>query len=202
MSNEPEYRAQTADVEIKERVVSGILVPWDTPTRINERLTEGFRMGAFDRHMDRPFHVPFALGHLGANATMGGKAVGKLTMLRNDKAGLYGEAKVSKTAAGDELLELLRDGVYEDLSIGFRDMQPQAPDRLGVTWRTNALLTELAVVVTPAYSGAMVTGVRSEACTHCGGIGTLEAQVAAQHRADQAALIAEYLRGVRDLDAA
>lgn len=193
------FRALGADVEIKDgRTVCGILVPWNTPTHINQVLTEGFRSGAFDRQMERPYRVPFALGHLGPNGTMGGKAVGRMMNLRNDAAGLYGEARVSETAAGDELLTLLRDDVLGNLSIGFRDMQPQAPDRDGVTWRTSANLTELAVVITPAYAGAQVTGVRTEECAHCGGTGTTVEHLADQHRAEQAALVAEFLRGLRD----
>lgn len=186
------YRAAAPDVEVDGRTVSGILVPWDTPTRINADLVEGFRSGAFDGQMPRPQRVPFARGHLGPNGTMGGVAVGKMVNLRNDAAGLYGEAKVSETPAGDELLTLLRDGVYEALSIGFRDLAPSRPDRGGTTWRTRAMLTELAVVVTPAYPGAMVTGVRSETCPQCGGLGSI-----AQVRAEQDALVAEWFRGLR-----
>lgn len=200
MTNDHLFRAlsDSADVAISERVVSGILVPWDAPTRINQALTEGFRSGAFDRQMERPFRVPFALGHLGPNGTMGGKAVGRMMNLRNDAAGLYGEAKVSETPAGDELLTLLRDGVLGNLSIGFRDMAPQAPDRTGVTWRTSANLTELAVVVTPAYAGAEVTGVRTEQCAQCGGAGVTVEHLADQHRTEQAALVAEFMRGLRE----
>lgn len=187
-----EYRAAAADIEVSKREVEGILVPWDVATRINERLVEGFRSGAFDRQFDRPQRIPFALGHLGFQDSLGGQRLGKVIELRNDTAGLWGRAKVSETRAGDELLELLRDGVYDSLSIGFRDLAPQAPDREGVTWRNSALLTELAVVPTGAYPGAMVTGVRSEACQHCGGTGAVE-----QHRAEQAALLAEYLRDLR-----
>lgn len=193
--------SDSADVEVCERVVSGILVPWNQPERINERLTEGFRSGAFDRQAERPFRVPFALGHLGPNGTLGGKAVGRMMNLRNDAAGLYGEAKVSETPAGDELLTLLRDGVLGNLSIGFRDMAPNAPDRSGVTWRTSANLTELAVVISPAYAGAQVTGVRAEQCAQCGGTGTLVEHLADQHRAEQAALVAEFMRGLRTPEA-
>lgn len=196
------FRALGADVEVKDgRTVCGILVPWDVPTRINAQLTEGFRAGAFDKQMERPFRIPFALGHLGPNGTMGGKAVGRMMNLRNDKAGLYGEARVSETEAGDELLTLLRDNVLGDLSIGFRDMKPQAPDSDGVTWRTSANLTELAVVIVPAYEGAQVTSVRTVECGHCGGSGSLTDAVVQQHRAEQAALVAEYLRGTRPLGA-
>lgn len=196
------YRAlDAADVEVRDgRTVAGILVPWDTPARINPKLTEGFRSGAFDRQMERPFRVPFSRGHLGPNGTMGGQAVGRLTMLRNDKRGLYGEARVSQTEAGDELLTLLRDGVYEALSIGFRDMAPNLPDVQGITWRTAANLTELAVVVTPAYEDAYVTEVRTQACPQCGGSGEVELRNALM--VERQALAAEYLRGLPRLDAA
>ncbi len=202
---EHQFRALGTDVDVKDgRTVCGILVPWDQPQPIRGggfTGVEGFRVGAFDKQMERPYRVPFALGHLGPNGTMGGRAVGRMMNLRNDKAGLYGEARVSETPAGDELLTLLNDEVLRDLSIGFRDLAMNAPDKDGVTWRTSAQLLELAVVITPAYPGAMVTEVRAETCHQCNGTGTIEAALLAQHRAEQGALVAEYLRGLRPLDA-
>jgi HK97 family phage prohead protease len=189
------------DIDVKDgRTVCGILVPWDTPTVINDRLTEGFRSGAFDRQMERPYRVPFALGHMGANGELGGHAVGRLTMIRNDAAGLYGEAYVSETERGDEVLTLLRDGVYGSLSIGFRDMAPQAPDKDGVTWRTSAQLIELAVVLTPAYEDAFVTEIRQAPCMHCAGTGSItEAELL---RSVQNAQLAEILGSLPKLDKA
>jgi phage head maturation protease len=69
---------------------------------------------------------------------------------------------VSKTALGDEVLELARDGVPLGLSIGFAEVvggSRWSPDRSRVV-RTRAALDHVAVVRVPAYLGAGVVGVR------------------------------------------
>ena len=73
-------------------------------------------------------------------------------------------ARVSRTAAGDEVLELAKDGVPLGLSIGFREVvggSRWSPDRRRVV-RTRAELDHLAVVRTPAFVGAGVVGVREQ----------------------------------------
>jgi phage head maturation protease len=76
----------------------------------------------------------------------------------------WGAWRVSKTALGDEVLELARDGVPLGLSVGFMEApggSRWSPDRRRVT-RTRALLDHVAVVRRGAYHGAQVAGVRSE----------------------------------------
>lgn len=43
--------------------------------------------------------------------------IGKPQVAREDDYGLYTESKISKTAKGDEILELVRDGVIGEMSI-------------------------------------------------------------------------------------
>jgi phage head maturation protease len=72
---------------------------------------------------------------------------------------------VSRTTAGDEVLELARDAVPLGLSIGFMEVpggSRWSPDRRRVT-RTRAELDHVAIVRQPAFVGAGVVGVRSEA---------------------------------------
>jgi len=67
-----------------------------------------------------------------------------------------------KTALGDDVLELARDGVPLGLSVGFMEVaggSRWSPDRRRVT-RTRAQLDHVAVVRVPAYAGAEVVGVR------------------------------------------
>ena len=69
---------------------------------------------------------------------------------------------MSRTALGDEVLELARDGVPLGLSVGFAEVPGGSrwtPDRARVT-RTRAALDHVAVVRVPAYAGAGVVGVR------------------------------------------
>jgi phage head maturation protease len=66
----------------------------------------------------------------------------------------WGAWRVSKTAAGDEVLELARDGVPLGLSVGFMEVpggSRWSPDRRRVV-RTRAQLDHIAVVRTPPTS--------------------------------------------------
>src|SRR5207253_1021972 len=80
--------------------------------------------------------------------------------LREDTAGLYMEARVSKTAPGDEVLELVRDGALDALSVGFQPVQDRQADD-GTVERTEVKLREISVVTMGAYEGAAISGVRS-----------------------------------------
>lgn len=164
------YRSFEPDIEVRSvgdgRTVTGIAVPYGRPQRIDATLTEQFRKGAFSASVKAAARVPFAREHL----KMGGTLIGKLTALRDDAAGLYFEARVSPTVAGDETLALLRDGALDQVSIGFRARQDRRlPD--GTIERVTADLRELAVVLEGAYGHhAMVAEVREQAehgCT-CG----------------------------------
>lgn len=88
--------------------------------------------------------------------------IGRTLLLRDDAAGLYGEWRVSATAAGEETLELVKDGALSELSIGFRERQ-NARLAGGITERVTAELREVAVVLEGAYGGAaLVSAVRAQ----------------------------------------
>lgn len=157
------------EVRVKgdEGVVEGIAVPWDQPTRVDSMLTEEFARGAFDAQLRRPSSVFLARGHM----PFGGSPIGRLTEMRNDQAGLWVSAKVSRTAVGEETLILLRDGVLDRFSIGFAEGKNtfRSDAKLGqITRRQTAGLREVAIVPNPAYPDARVLAVRGEACPACG----------------------------------
>lgn len=163
MRTQIQYRTFTPDLEVRSsgdgRTIHGIAVPYDAPQRINDRLIEEFAPGAFDHQVRAADRIPFAREHM----PLGGSLIGRLTTMRNDTAGLYIEARASKTPLGDETLELVRDGALRDLSIGFRERNRGNVMRSdGVTRRVKADLNEVAVVMQGAYGdGATITGTRS-----------------------------------------
>lgn len=160
---ENHYRSYRPELEVKRtgdgRTIYGIAVPYNAPTRIREDLVEEFVRGAFDAQINAPQRVKYAREHL----LLGGTLIGALSMMRDDAAGLYTEMRVSKTPAGDETLELVRDGALPDLSIWFNERQNRrAPG--GVVQRVKAHLNEVASVLQGAYGDlAVATGVRSAA---------------------------------------
>jgi HK97 family phage prohead protease len=157
------FRSFAPDLEVRSggggRTVYGIAVPYHAPTRIDDRLVEQFARGAFNHQLDRPQRVKFAREH----AMLGGTLIGAASLLRDDAAGLYVELQTSKTPAGDETLELVRDHALDQLSIMFRT----AKDRKlgdGTVERVTADLREVAIVMEGAYGDqASVVGVRSRA---------------------------------------
>ena len=158
-----------ADIEIRSdgsgRTVHGILVPYNTVARVSDggpSYEEMFAPGAFQRDIEarggdyRGVKFLYQHNH--------DEPIGRAVELREDAAGLFGAFRVAKTAKGDEVLELLREGVLDSFSIGFRPIDPAPGDPFKVgepVVRTKASLRETSVVTFPAYAGALVAGVRA-----------------------------------------
>jgi uncharacterized protein len=156
------HRANPADLSIRGdgRTVYGLLVPFDTTAEVNDGLgpfRERFRRGAFSRTIAerRPERVKLVIGHQRMTGV-----IGRFSDLKEDPAGLVGEARVSKTAQGDDALELVRDGVLDSFSIGFKPVRHQRADD-GAIERTEVALREASLLAFPAYVDALVGGVRS-----------------------------------------
>ncbi len=166
--SEPLTRIHGAvDLELRGsdgRTVTGIAVPFDQPTEIHEPFNsyrEVFRCGAFTRTLAErgAERVKLLALHNGRNLPLG-----RLSTAREvNGTGLVIEARVSKTQAGDEALELVRDGALDAFSIGFVPMPNGSRwnrDRTEVE-RVEVRLQEVSLVPFPAYAGAAITGVRS-----------------------------------------
>lgn len=180
MTTEDIYRTFTPDLEVRSggdgRTIVGIAVPYGKPVRIDPELTEQFRSGAFNHQLKAAHRVRFTREHL----ALGGTLIGATKLLRNDAAGLYGEWRASKTAIGDETIELVRDGALREFSIGFREVHNRRLPS-GAIERTRANLFEVAITMQGAYGeAAMVEAVRSAElvgehgpelhhCPSCGG---------------------------------
>lgn len=158
-----------ADIEIRSdgtgRTVHGILVPYNTPARVSDggpAYEEMFAPGAFARDIEARNGdyrgVKFLYQH------QHDEPIGRAVELRDDAAGLFGAFRVAKTSKGDEVLELLREGVLDSFSIGFRPIDPAPGDPLNINEpvvRVKAGLRETSVVTFPAYAGALIAGVRA-----------------------------------------
>ena len=144
--------------QAKERIVCGIVAPFDTPTFVGA-YTEVFRKGAFTKTIQERGHKVKLLA-LHNEKTM---PLGAARRLEETATGLYGEFKVSRTAAGDEALALIEDGAIDSFSVGFvpiphRDQWSR--DRSSVE-RHEVKLLEVSLVPFPAYADAVITAVRN-----------------------------------------
>jgi hypothetical protein len=158
-------RSFTATLQIRDggdgRTLVGPVMPWGVHAVVLDRgreVVEDFARGAF-ADVD-PARVPLTATHPRDNQTL---PIGRTVELRDEADALHGAWRVSKTALGDEVLELAHDGVPLGLSVGFLELpggNRWSTDRRRVT-RTRAALDHVAVVRVPAYQGAAVAGVRA-----------------------------------------
>lgn len=139
------------------RTIYGILVPYNVRQRITPDLVEQFRMGAAAHQVSQPRRMKFAREHL----KFGGTLIGRAAELDEQSVGLIGHLRAAKTPAGDEAVELAREGALDELSVGFRAVRSRRlPD--GTVERVRADFLETALVLSGAYGqGARVLGVRS-----------------------------------------
>jgi HK97 family phage prohead protease len=142
------------------RTLVGALLPWGVEARVLDRgrlVVESFERGAFAGN--DPARVPLTARHPTDAQQL---PIGCTTELEERADAAWGAWHVSKTALGDEVLELARDGVPLGLSVGFVEL-PGGSRWLGRgrVVRTRAQLDHIAVVRVAAYAGAGVAGVRA-----------------------------------------
>jgi HK97 family phage prohead protease len=88
--------------------------------------------------------------------------IGKPKEMREDDKGLYVEAMISKTRLGDEALELMRDGVIDQMSIGYSIPAGKSDmDESGTRIIKELKLYEFSAVTFPMNEAAIITGVKT-----------------------------------------
>jgi HK97 family phage prohead protease len=159
-------RTNLADLEVRAdgdgRTIFGVLVPYDAPTQIAEpggSYQETFVRGAFNAQLADPAAVGRV--KLLSQHRRDMNPLGRAVELRDDAAGLVGAFRVANTQAGDEALELVRDGALDAFSIGFKPIGDEWNSRRTEVVRRSALLRETSLVTFPAYAGAAIAGVRT-----------------------------------------
>jgi HK97 family phage prohead protease len=142
------------------RTLVGPVMPGGVEALVLDRgreVVETFQRGAL-ADVD-PARVPRTATHPRDAQTL---PIGRTVELEKRADAAWGAWRVSRTALGDEVLELARDGVPLGLSVGFLEVpggNSWSPDRRRVV-RVRAALDHVAVVRVSAYVGAEVAGVR------------------------------------------
>jgi uncharacterized protein len=157
-------RASTGALHLRDggdgRTLHGALLPWGVEAVVIDRgreVVETFQRGALAGN--DPAKVPLTARHPTDAQQL---PIGVTVELEERDDAAWGAWRVSKTALGDEVLELARDGVPLGLSIGFMEV-PGGSRWLGRSRvvRTRAQLDHCAIVRVPADEGTGVVGVRS-----------------------------------------
>lgn len=147
---------------VSERVIEGIVVPFGVASVVADRDAQGV--------VGRPYREMIARGategldpsRVKLESTVhGGMLVGRGIDAKALDEGLFMALRVAKTPAGDELLELAREGVLTDMSVVFRPISERRTSE-GVVERTAIDIRRVAVLERGAYQGAQVTAVRAD----------------------------------------
>lgn len=169
MSTELLHRS-SGEISTEGRTLIGVAVPWNVPTWVRDpgkpRYLESFAPRSFDvtlRQNPEPRPLFLTHGHF-----RGESPIGTVEFTRHESALLF-RAHVSKTAAGDEALELVNDGAMRSVSVGVKPLQERKERHpLGtVTVRTEVIAKELSLAATGfgQYEDARVLAVRAEPTT-------------------------------------
>jgi phage head maturation protease len=157
--------AATIGVRWADRIIEVIAVPWDQPTTVDYRgklIRESFAKGSFGNINGRPNAIRVYRDHPEPGLPYPPRPVGRARTLHpNRDEGLVAELGIPETILGDETLALAEDEVL-DASVGFW-VKPGGDEWLeNRTHRriVQAGLDHIALVPSPAYSGARVLAVR------------------------------------------
>ncbi|HFJ9474587.1 TPA: phage major capsid protein [Bacillus cereus] len=137
-------------------IVSGYVNKTSTLSEViggAKKFREKIAPGAFKRAIEkRNREIEFLAEH-DHNKLLATTKNGSLT-LREDKEGLYMEAKISPTSYGKDYYQLISDGIISSMSFGFDVINDSWEYAGGVAIRTvhDLILSEVSAVKYPAYS--------------------------------------------------
>lgn len=135
--------------------VSGYVNKTGTWSQVLGRKTkfiERIEPGAFKRALERAENIDFLYEH-DNNKILADTRSGKM-ILREDERGLYMEATISKTTWGQDAFELIKDGIIQNMSFGFRKLKDKVTEKAsGIHERIvhELELLEVSAVRKPAY---------------------------------------------------
>ena len=138
------------------RVLTGIAVPYGTVTMKGPYPGgERFARGAFKRTIkSQAGRLPKLFRNHDHS-----QAVGVPIDIRDTDDGLVGSWRLADTPAGNAVLQEVREGVLDALSVGFQTVREEAVD--GVREIREARLLETSLSPLPAYDGAVVLSLRT-----------------------------------------
>ena len=91
--------------------------------------------------------------------------IGVWQKIVEDDHGLYVEGRITTAVSrGAEILELLRSGAVDGLSVGFKTKRARTDPATGVRKILEADLWEISVVTFPLLEGARIDAVKSDRC--------------------------------------
>ena len=136
----------------ESRVVSGVAVPYNEIATVSDGSQVRFAPGSLPVEGKAP---KLFMYH---DAT---QAVGLVTDRVETDAGMLFSAKISRTALGDDALQLALDGVLDSVSVGVDPIEYTVEAATGVITVTKGNWLELSLVPIPAFAGATIDTVKA-----------------------------------------
>ena len=131
------------------RTITGIAVPYGVAATVSDGTAVTFEQGSL------PVEGKAPRLYMNHDAD---SAIGIVTARYDDEEGMMFTAKISKTVAGDEALQLALDGVLDSVSVGVNPTKTRANKDGSVTVLA-ADWIELSMVPVPAFAGAIITDI-------------------------------------------
>jgi HK97 family phage prohead protease len=131
------------------RTITGIAVPYGVAATVSDGTAVTFEQGSLPVEGKAP---RLYMNH------DSNQAIGIVTERVDSDEGMLFSAKISKTAAGDEALQLALDGVLDSVSVGVNPTKTRANEDGSITVLA-ADWIELSMVPVPAFAGAIITDI-------------------------------------------
>lgn len=88
--------------------------------------------------------------------------IGKPLAMSEDSKGLHVKAKISNTTLGKDVVQLIKDGVIDELSIGFNTIKDEWDQKSGARLIKEVKLWEFSPVTFAANEMAGISGIKSQ----------------------------------------
>jgi len=113
------FSTTISNVDIDSRTICGYASTWDVIDQDNDKIVKGafsksLRENGVDSLSPRIFHL---YQH---DIT---QLLGRPSVLREDEVGLYFETKIANTQLGNDVLNLYKEGIINEHSIGFQTVK-------------------------------------------------------------------------------
>ena len=164
LAAESQVRAATVvDVDTDRGIIDALMVTYEQRAQIDHDVFEVFSPGAFDSAVSAPHRVK--VSNQGHDPYI---TIGRAVEIREDAGAVYGRLHIADTAAGRDVLTLMREDVLDELSIEFvpqkRYMKVEKLDDGALLVRHDrAVLKGISPVAHGAYGrGSRVLAVRAQ----------------------------------------
>jgi HK97 family phage prohead protease len=145
----------TAEEGENIRSISGIAVPWNTEATVSDGTRVKFLPGSLAVQGKKPKLLKYH------DST---QPVGIVTGRMDTERGMLFTAKISKTRDGDDVVELIKDGAIDAVSVGVNPIDASY-DETGALVVAKGEWLELSLVTAPAFAGAQITEVAAAEAT-------------------------------------